>query len=92
MKISNGMNYKFKTNAMTNSVSKFIVVIFCCVFFVLNGGVALAQSPLIYFEGPKDAVAPNSDITVGIFLDTVESINAFDFEISYPRKNKFSRL
>lgn len=37
----------------------------------------------IYFDGPKESVAPGSQIVIGVFLDTKVPINAFDVGVSY---------
>ena len=56
--------------------------------FFAFGSIAFSQNSTtskIYFKGPTGDLAPGSEFTVGVLLDTMDPINAFDLEISYPK-------
>lgn len=37
----------------------------------------------LYFNGPKESLAPNSEIVVSVLLDSAKPINAFDLKVNY---------
>ncbi|OGI82816.1 hypothetical protein A3G53_01955 [Candidatus Nomurabacteria bacterium RIFCSPLOWO2_12_FULL_44_11] len=45
----------------------------------------LAAGEKIYFTGPGNAVAPGSQVSISVQLDTDISINALDLEVGYPK-------
>ena len=37
----------------------------------------------LYFNGPKEFIAPNSEVTVSVLLDSREPVNAFELTVNY---------
>ena len=77
---------------MMDTKSKTKIKLFLPILLLFFASTASADtSSSVYFSGPDVAIAPDSEFIVNLSLDTKNPINAFDFEISYP-KNKINFL
>ena len=57
-------------------------MLFICIFAISRG--ALAEMSEAYFKPSVSALATNSEFSVGVFVDSADSVNALDLGISYP--------
>lgn len=82
-------NVFFMNNFKIQRRGKNLVTLFFLFFVWATAGWAMDNSQ-IYFEGPSEAITPESDFTVNVLVDAKEPVNALDLEISYPKdKLKF---
>lgn len=71
-----------------NNYNKKFIKIFLCLLFIVN---LFAISPVkifaddskAYFQTSNTKIAPNSEISVEVFINSTQSINALEMEVSY---------
>jgi len=70
---------KFKHN-------NFLKIIFIFLLFFTFSKISFASSKM-YFTGPNGDIAPGGEFSVSLMVDTPDTMNAVDLEISYSTKN-----
>src|SRR3989344_546935 len=61
----------------------FSFILLSIFYFLFSHSVSSADNPRIYFEAPVKQVAPGSEFTVKVLVDTPQPINAIDIDINY---------